>query len=167
MFRIGDAVIHPAEGVCEITEITKKDFGGKTEEYYVLKTVYDSRSTVYIPVVTASENRKIRLALKKEEVDDIIGILPDSKSIVSENDNQRRILFKQHLNSGDVSAIGQVLKTVYELKASALKSGRKMKVSDERIIKETEHALFYEFAYCLGVRPEEVENYIKNMLSEN
>ena len=165
MFRIGDAVIHPAEGVCEITDITEKSFSGAPEEYYVLKSVYDCQSTVYIPVESVKVNPKIRLALNKEQVHKIIESLEDNEPVKTENDNHRRMVFKEILASGDEGEIGRMLTTVHQLKSSIRKSGRKMKVSDERIIKETERSVFTEFAFSLGISPEEIPAYIYDRIN--
>lgn len=164
MFKVGDAVIHPAEGVCRITEITEKEFGGKTDKYYVLKSVYDSKSTVYIPVEIVREKGKIRPALDEKQVNDIIDGLEESQPLKTENDNQRRLIFKDILASGNVNDIGQILKTVYQLKTGIKQSGKKMKISDERIIRETEHSVFSEFAFSLGISPEEIPQYISERL---
>ena len=165
MFRIGDAVIHPAEGVCEITGITERNFSGTAEEYYVLKSVYDSQSTVYIPVETVKVRPKIRLALSREQVQKIIDSLEKNEPVKTDNDNHRRLLFKEMLASGNVDEIGRVLTTVHNLKREIQKSGRKMKVSDERIIKETERSVFTEFAFSLGISPEEIPAYIDDRIN--
>lgn len=165
MFRIGDAVIHPAEGVCEITEITKKNFSGTAEEYYVLKSVYESQSTVYIPVETVKVRPKIRLALSREQVQKIIDSLENNEPVKTDNDNHRRLLFKEILVSGDAGEIGRVLTTIYNLKTELRKTGKKIKVSDERIIKETERSVFAEFAFSLGISPEEIPAYIDDRIN--
>ena len=165
MFRTGDAVIHPAEGVCRITEIAEKNFGGTAEKYYVLKSVYDGQSTVYIPVESVKVCPKIRLALSKEQVQDIIDSLENSEPVKSDNDNHRRQIFKEILASGDTAEISRVLTTVHQLKKDIRKSGRKMKVSDERIIKETERSVFMEFAFSLGISPEEIPAYIDDRIN--
>ena len=164
MFKIGDAVIHPAEGVCRITEITQKSFGGKTDDYFVLKSVYEGHSTVYLPVEAVKNNPKIRPALDKQQVDGIIDSLPKNEPLKTENDNQRRLLFKEILASGKAEDISRIIKTVHVLKNSIKSSGKKIRVSDERIIRETEYSLFNEFAYSLGIAPEEIPAYIKNRL---
>lgn len=166
MFKIGDAVIHPAEGVCEITEIAKKTFSGKTDEYYVLKSVYDSHATVYIPVETVKLRSKIRRTLSSEEVNAVIDALDGREPIKTENDNQRRAVFKEILTSGNPDDIAGILKTLHLLKKSINSSGKKMKISDERIIKETESSVFGEFAFSLGIKPSEIPDYIKNRLKE-
>ena len=165
MFRIGDAVIHPAEGVCEITEITERNFSGTAEEYYVLKSVYDSQSTVYIPVETTKVRPKIRLALSREQVQKIIDSLENNEPVKTDNDNHRRQLFKEILASGNADEIGRVLTTIYSLKTELRKTGKKIKVSDERIIKETERSVFTEFAFSLGISPEEIPAYIDDRIN--
>lgn len=165
MFRIGDAVIHPAEGVCEITEITERNFSGTAEEYYVLKSVYDNQSTVYIPVETVKVRPKIRLALNREQVQKIIDSLENNEPVKTDNDNHRRLLFKEILASGNADEIGRVLTTIYNLKTELRKTGKKIKVSDERIIKETERSVFTEFAFSLGISPEEIPAYIDDRIN--
>lgn len=165
MFRIGDAVIHPAEGVCKVTEITEKNFSGAMEEYYVLRSVYDGQSTVYIPVESVRNRPKIRLALNKEQVQDIIDSLEKNEPVKSDNDNHRRLIFKEILASGDAGEIGRLLTTVHQLKKEIRASGKKMKVSDERIIKETERSVFTEFAFSLGISPEEIPAYIDDRIN--
>lgn len=166
MFRIGDAVIHPAEGVCEITDIAEKTFSGKTDEYYVLKSVYDGQSTVYIPVETVKLRPKIRHALSIDEINSVIDALGENEPLKTENDNQRRILFKEILAAGKPDDMAGMLKTVHVLKKTVYSSGKKMKISDERIIKETERSVFGEFAFSLGIKPDEIPDYIKNRLKD-
>lgn len=165
MFRIGDAVIHPAEGVCEITEIAEKNFSGTAEEYYVLRSVYDSQSTVYIPVETVKTRPKIRLALNREQVHKIIDSLENNEPVKTDNDNHRRLLFKEILASGNADEIGRVLTTIYRLRTELRKTGKKIKASDERIIKETERSVFTEFAFSLGISPEEIPAYIDDRIN--
>lgn len=165
MFSIGNSVIHPGEGVCEITDICSRTFDGKTCDYYVLKTVYDSRTTLYIPVETAGYRPKIRLLLNEDQIHEAIDLIKDSLPIISENDNKRRTTFKEIIASGEPTDISRVLKTVYELKCST--KGKKQKISDERIIRETETSVFSEFGYVLGIKQDEMPSYIKNRLSEN
>ncbi len=162
MFRIGDAVIHPAEGICRVSEICEKDFGGKSAEYYVLESVYKGGATVYIPVEKVQSGSKIREVLSSDDVNRIIDCLKESEPVGYENDNQRRLKFKEILASGEISDMGRMLKTVHNLKN--VRSGKKMKVSDERIIKETERSVFSEFAFSLGISEAEIEDYIENRI---
>lgn len=162
MFKTGDTVVHAAEGICRIEGIEKKTFDGKTDEYYVLRAVHDNRSTVYIPVETVRLNPKIRLVLTKERIDEIIGLVPEQPALKYENDNARRKLFRDCISSGDCQKIAQVIRTINELKAAIRKSGKKPRVTDERIIRETEDTLSCEFAFSLGISTEEAAEIVKN-----
>ncbi|MCM1335220.1 MAG: hypothetical protein NC084_10135 [Bacteroides sp.] len=165
-FKVGNAVVHMAEGVCRIEAIAEKTFDGRTDEYYVLRSVYNDRSTVYIPVETVKNRPKIRPVLLKEEIDGIIRVLPEASAVSAENDNARRQLFKEILCSGDNGGVARVLKTIYGLKTKPVASGKKMRVSDERIVRETEQLLFSEFAYSLGITPEEIPAYIEEHIGK-
>ncbi len=164
MFKTGDTVVHAAEGICRIEGIEKKTFDGKTDEYYVLQAVHDNSSMVYIPVETVRLNPKIRLVLTKERIDEIIGLVPEQPALKYENDNARRKLFRDCISSGDCQKIAQVIRTINEMKAAIRKSGKKPRVTDERIIRETEDTLTGEFAFSLGISTEEAAEIVKNTL---
>lgn len=55
VFQKGERVVCGSKGVCVVEEITTLDIAGvdKKREYYILKPLYLSSSTVYIPVDTA------------------------------------------------------------------------------------------------------------------
>ncbi len=48
-FLIGDTVSYGIHGVCLVEDIKTMDFGAAGEMYYVLKPIYDNKSTVYVP----------------------------------------------------------------------------------------------------------------------
>lgn len=166
-FQVGNAVVHMAEGVCRIEAIAEKTFDGKTDEYYVLKSVYNDQSTIYIPVETVRLHPKIRPVLLKEEIDGILRVIPQESAVSAENDNVRRRLFHEILFSGDNRGFARLLKTIYGLKTQPLAPGKKMRVSDERIVRETEQIIFSEFAYSLGLSPEEIPAYIEEHIGES
>lgn len=49
VYAVNDVVLYGGEGVCKIADIEKRNFHGKEVEYYVLKPLYGSSSTVYVP----------------------------------------------------------------------------------------------------------------------
>ncbi len=165
MFKTGDTVVHAAEGICRIEGIERKTFDGKNDEYYVLRSVHDNRSTVYIPVEAVRLNPKIRLVLTKPQIDEIIGLVHAQTPLKYENDNVRRKLFRECLSCGECEKIAQLIRTVFEIKTAIRKSGKRPRVTDERIIRETEAAISSEFAYSLGVSEEEVAELIEEKLA--
>ena len=69
MFQKGEYVIYGNNGICLIQDITTLNIAGvnKDRQYYLLKPVYASGSTVYTPVDTAET--ALRHALSKDEAD--------------------------------------------------------------------------------------------------
>ena len=53
MFSIGQYVVCGNKGVCTVEQITTLDISGvdKAKMYYILKPVYASTSTVYVPAI--------------------------------------------------------------------------------------------------------------------
>ena len=49
MFKANETILYGNEGVCKIVDIMKRNFKGKEVEYYVLKSVYGSGTTIYVP----------------------------------------------------------------------------------------------------------------------
>lgn len=164
MFKTGDAVVHAAEGICRIEGVTEKTFDGKTDEYYVLRAVENERSTVYIPVEAVRLNPKIRLVLTKAQIQEIIGLMPAQEPIKCENDNARRKRFREILSGGSCTEIARLIVTIRDMKNRIRQSGKKPKVTDERIIRETEGSVCGELSYALGIPPEEVPFYIEKGL---
>ena len=86
VFQKGERVVCGSKGVCVVEEITTLDIAGvdKKREYYILKPLYLSSSTVYIPVDTAEGS--MRKVLAHEEAESLIRQIPEIPLITIAND---------------------------------------------------------------------------------
>ncbi len=51
MFRQGELVVHPGEGVCRVEGVRTEEFQkGQPREYYLLRPMAAGGMTVYLPV---------------------------------------------------------------------------------------------------------------------
>mgnify|MGYP003506196887 CR=1 FL=1 len=77
VFQKGERVVCGSKGVCVVEEITTLDIAGvdRKREYYILKPLYLSSSTVYIPVDTAEGS--MRKVLAHEEAESLIRQIPE------------------------------------------------------------------------------------------
>ena len=77
VFQQGERVVCGSKGVCVVEEITTLDIAGvdTKREYYILKPLYLSSSTVYIPVDTAEGS--MRKVLAHEEAENLIHRIPE------------------------------------------------------------------------------------------
>ena len=158
--QINDAVIHPGQGVCRITDIREEDFAGEKQLYYVLEPVYAKKgTTLFVP----AEGNKVQLRkiLKKSEIEALIEEAVSSPDTDwNSNDKMRQREFMQTLKQGSHIEIMKMIASIRMHKKSLYGSGKKLHSGDEHIMENAEHLLHQEFAFSLGLKPEEVGAYI-------
>jgi CarD family transcriptional regulator len=163
MFEITDIVIHPTSGICKIEDIREEAFGklGK-HTYYVLSPLYENNHTViYIPVDGSIELRKV---LSKENIKDIIKRVNLNNQLWIENDHKRAEKFNNILRSGNQSQIIELIVEIYMKQEEKAKEGKKLHVSDIRILDEAQKMVHQEFAYALNIELDKIGKYIMKEL---
>ena len=160
MYQVGDTVLYGAEGVCLIDGIADKDFGGEKRAYYVLKPVHQDGATYYLPVGSQAANLKMRRVLSAPEIYELIRIMPDESEIWIEDENQRKLKYKEIIQSGDRLEIIKLIKTLYLHREELKEEGKKFHLCDERLMKDAAKLLYDEFAHVLNILPEEVQPFI-------
>lgn len=167
MYSKDDIIMYSAEGVCKITDITKQDVNGKKVDYYVLKPIYSNTALIYVPVTNESLTGKMHRVLSKEEILTLIRNLRNTETQWIENENLRKVKYKEILSSGDRCKIIEMIKTIHIHKNYLNERGRKLHITDERFLKDSEKILYEEFSFVLDIKPEEVLPFIKSELGIN
>lgn len=160
MFKINDTVSYGTEGICKITEVTEKNFGGKLTEYYVLKPVYNDAATIFVPKQNKTLTQKMRRMLSPEEIYQMIHMLPKESLIWIEDEHERKNKYKEILARGDRKELVKLLKTLYLHQQEQQEKGKKLHMADERFFKEAEKLIYDEFALVLHIKREEVLPFI-------
>ncbi|MBQ4537561.1 MAG: CarD family transcriptional regulator [Lachnospiraceae bacterium] len=160
MFEKGEYVVCGNKGVCLVEDITTLNISGvdKEREYYILKPVYMSGSTVYVPVDATKES--IRRILSKEEAGALIREIPDIPLITSTNDKMLEQEYRGCIKSNSCEEWIRIIKTIYLRKQKRIEAGRKVTAVDAKYFKLAEENLYGELAVVLGMPRNEVESYI-------
>lgn len=139
VFQKGERVVCGSKGVCVVEEITTLDIAGvdKKREYYILKPLYLSSSTVYIPVDTAEGS--MRKVLAHEEAENLIHRIPEIPLITIANDKLLEQEYKNCLKTSSCQDLIRIIKTIYLRKRARKEAGRKETAVDARL-----------FSYCRG-----------------
>lgn len=118
VFQKGERVVCGSKGVCVVEEITTLDIAGvdKKREYYILKPLYLSSSTVYIPVDTAEGS--MRKVLAHEEAESLIRQIPEIPLITIANDKLLEQEYKNCLKACNCQDLIRIIKTIYLRKRS-------------------------------------------------
>lgn len=160
MYSKNDTVLYGSQGICRIEDITEKEMGGKTIEYYVLKPIENSHATIYVPTQNEMLVSKMKKILSVKEIYQLIQAMPNEELIWIEGDNKRRDAYREILKSGDRKMLIQLIRTLF-LRQQELKSKkRKLHANDEKILREAENILHEEFAYVLNINKDEVVPFI-------
>ncbi|NBJ92600.1 CarD family transcriptional regulator [Parablautia muri] len=167
MFQKGEYVIYSNNGICLIQDITTLNLSGvdKNREYYLLKPVFASTSTVYIPVDTAEAS--LRPAISKDEAHSLIKSIPDIPTIPLTDEKTLEKTYKEYMRSNNCKAWVQLIKTIYLRKENRILKGHKVTALDSRYFNLAETSLYGELSVALGKPRDEVKSYIASCIDES
>ncbi|MDP4120547.1 MAG: CarD family transcriptional regulator [Bacillota bacterium] len=156
MYQINDTVLYGTNGICKITEISKREFYGKSIEYYILQPIYQNTSSIFIPVNNEALTSKIRRILSSDEIYSIIRSMPHEENIWIDDDNERKVKFSEILKTGDRKDLMLMIKTIYLRRTSQKEISKKIHSCDERFLNDAEKLLYEEFAHVLKIDRDDV-----------
>lgn len=160
MYKKGEYVICGNKGVCMVEDITTLTMPGvdKAREYYILKPVYMTGSTVYIPADSTRDT--MRCVLSREEAMQLIGMISGIDPITTANDKQLEQEYRNCLHTTRCEDWVKIIKTIYLRKQKRLEAGRKVTAVDTKYSRLAEDNLYGELAISLEMPRENVEEYI-------
>ena len=164
MYQVNDMVMYAGSGLCRIDDISRRKFyGGEEKLYYILKPVYETTSTVYVPV--NNEKAKIRKILTKEDILQLLRLVPDCDTLWINDDRARQERFGKILQSGDHVQMIRLIVEIHEKRRERQQQGRKLRTADEKALQEAEKFIHQEFGYALNLRPDQVAPFIMEQLN--
>ena len=164
MLAVGDIVHYGMDGVCEVTNIVDKKLGGQMRRFFELHPHFRKNTVVFLPVDNEHLLSRVRPVLTKEDVRDTLHDLPAAVSIWVEPDAARKEFFQMILRSGDHRQLVSLVKTLYERKMEMQTDGRKLRSADVALLKDAERLINEEFAFVMGIEPNEVPAFIQKEL---
>ena len=164
MFKTGQKVSYSTTGICIVDGLIKMGAVGKEKEYYVLKPLYQKGAKVYVPTDNSELVGKIRPAIDKAEIEEIIEKAKKEPLEWIDEDVKRGELFKEMLRSGSPLSLIRLIGCIYLKQQELTKTKHRLKSSDAIVFSNAESLLYNEFAFCLDVEPEEVVPFIKSKM---
>lgn len=164
MFKVNDTVLYGAHSVCKIADITVKELGGESVEYYVLKPIYDTKSTLFVPLHNETLTSRMRPVLSQEEVMNLIKSIPNEESLWIDNDKVRKEKYKEIIAEGDRTQLVGIIKAIYEHQQDLKDQGKKLHIADDNALRDAEKMLYDEFAYVLDIDRDDVLSFISSKI---
>lgn len=164
-YNTNDTVIYGIQGVCKIQEIVEKDICNNKVEYYVLKPIYNDKSTIFVPTNNKTLTKKMKKVLTSDEIFEIIQGMPDEETIWIENENLRKEKYREIISNGSRRDLVRLIKTLYLYKQKQLETGKHLHNSDDLFLKEAEKLLYEEIALVLNIQKEAVLPFILDKIN--
>lgn len=166
MFVPGDHVVCGNNGICVVQDITNLNISGvdKRREYYLLKPVYLTGSTVYIPVDTA--DKTMRKAVSRQEALSFIDSIPDIPLIQVADEKTLEKTYKEYMHQNSPKGWLQLIKTIYLRREKRILKGSKITALDSRYFKQAEDFLYGELSVALEMTKDEVRDYIVRTMED-
>ena len=92
MFEKGETVVYGASGICVVEDIREESFGdlkGEVKEYYILRPLKESSSTLFVPVDNKKLTDKIKRVLTENELDLLLEKARDCENDWIDNERER------------------------------------------------------------------------------
>lgn len=150
MFQVGDAVSYGTSGVCTIAEKKPMKLAGQQCECYILKPVYDSTMKICVPC-----NSQVLLDLLREPA-------PEHEP----DPEVRKERYRRTLQSGDRHALLRMIRDIYTERRHRHAMGKQLSSYEDSALREAQNILHSEFAYTMGIAPDEVPDFIAGVLDE-
>ena len=155
MFCIGQTVLYGANGVCTIEDLTVKRIGKEEMEYYVLKPVGSDSSTFFVPASNPVLVGKIREVLTPEQAREILSDLPEAEAW-TESKLERTERFRNIVSRVDCRELIGMIRTIRAHEQLQIAKGKRLHLSDERLLKEAERMVCGELSLVLQISGDEV-----------
>ena len=166
MFETGTYIICGQHGVCRVEAVgpIKLSEASKNRIYYTLSQVGTRDGVIYVPA--DSEKITMRQVINRQAAENLIEGIDEIETLWIEHEKKREETFKNALRTCDYRDWVKVIKTIYQRKESRILQGKKVTVSDERYLHVAEENLYGELAIALGMKKEEIEQYIIDKMKE-
>ena len=165
--NIGDVVMYGTDGLCRINDIVERNFGGNTASYYMLQLVYRRGSVIYVPVGNEKLESKMHTLISKAECLELINSIKGETGIWIDSESERKARYREILAGEDRRELVRMIKTLYEHRRIQECCGKKMHMTDQKILKDAERIFYDEIAHNLEIMPSEVHDYILNAMAES
>ena len=160
MWKLSDTVVYGSAGVCKIVDIREELFADEKRTYFILKPVFDDKTTIHVPTFNEKLMSKIKPVLKKAEALSLIKSIPEIEPLWIDGDKLRQEKYKEVLDSSDRTLLVSVIKALYERRAELTEKGKKMRSSDEYAFKDAEQLFENECAHVFAIPKNEVRDFI-------
>lgn len=165
-YKIGEYVVYGTSGVCCVEDIGIRRLSPDIpeEEYYILKPVNNTGSTVFVPVNNELLMSRMRHIFTKDEIDGIINSVRGCEMKWIDDRKIRITEFRSIINRGDRRELILLIRCILSRISFLNENKKKIASSDGDILQLAQKAVGEEFSFSLGIKMSEIPAYIEAIL---
>lgn len=160
MFTQGETVIYGTNGVCRIDGVTQMDITGEKKDYYVLKPVFNGRSTLFVPTDNEKLVGRMRPLITEAGIKALAKKFASIEPLWIEDEDERKARCAAALADNDRETALALIKAIRVHRDRQFDIGKKLHVADERFLKDAEKLLREEAAFVLDKDFDRVLNFL-------
>jgi len=150
MFKIGDKVVYPSQGVGKIEALEDKEVGGQRFPCYLL-SILGKELKIIVPVANA-QKVGLRQIIKEEEVDKIFDILKDKINNMPPKWNKRYNFNMDKIRTGSIYEIAEVFKNL-----TLLGQKKELSFGERKMLDSTKELIVIEIAHSKKIGTAQAE----------
>ena len=158
MFKIGDRAVYPAQGVGVVESIEAREFGGQSNDFYILRII-DNDMTIMVPVNNAAQVG-LRNLISKDKIDSIYNVLGEkqegNQSVASWSRRQRE--YNDKIKTGNPVEVAEVLRELYQIRVA-----KELSYGEKKVLELARRLLVKELALAEGIGEEAVNQRLEKM----
>ena len=158
--KIGDVVFYPMHGAGVIDGIENNEVAGMKSSYYILKLPMGNLKLM-LPVDNI-EQLGLRDVIGKEKIAEVSTVLRDKPEVTQGSWNKRFQAILDRMKSGDILDVAAVARNL-----SLQYRKRKITSGERRLMELSRQILISELVYACEKSPEEITEWIDNIIGKN
>jgi CarD family transcriptional regulator len=127
-FKIGDIVVEPSIGICNVEGIRRMTVDGETQEFYVFHA--PNNTTVMVPK-SQIEKRGVRKPMSKDDAKKVMALLKVPTAPNRNDAKMQYVAYRETMKSGDPTEISKLLRNLYILDQNNELKGKEREIMEQ------------------------------------
>ncbi|MBW1974580.1 MAG: CarD family transcriptional regulator [Deltaproteobacteria bacterium] len=159
MFKEGDLVVYPAQGIGKIEGIQSTSVDGQKKDFYIMR-ILDNDMRIMVPVQNAN-HVGVRQLIEKKDVPKVFEILKRKEISVSASTwNKRYREYMEKVKSGSIFELAEVFRDL-----NLLKEDKNLSFGERKMLDTTKSLIVKEIALVENEKEEVIERRINECFS--
>lgn len=164
MFQVGDLVLLPAHGICEIDDVCDRTILGVTRKYYIMHPLEDIHLRISAPV--DGDNVTALVTVSREQAENILESFRQPGVDWIDKSTLRNKEYLDLIKAGDRPTIARLVNTLLKRKYELEADNKKMSIQDIKLLEYAQSIVFTELALSLQTTVSDIAARVNRIIED-